>query len=66
MDKYNIIPMGDNCIVAETLRDIGLRKCSYPFDWISHMNYFTATNINYNFEIVEKLIHGKFLVKDFL
>ena len=66
MDEYNIIPMGDNCIVAETLKDLGLRKCSYPFDWISHVKYFTATNINYNFEIVEKLIQGKFLVKDFV
>jgi hypothetical protein len=66
MDEYNIIPMGDNCIVAETLKDLGLRKCSYPFDWISHVNYFTATNINYNFEIVEKLIQGNFLVKDFV
>lgn len=66
MDEYNIIPMGDNCIVAETLKDLGLRKCSYPFDWISHVKYFTATNINYNFEIVEKLIQGTFLVKDFV
>ena len=28
MEKYNIIPMGDNCIVAEVIRDLNLRKCS--------------------------------------
>jgi len=65
MEKYNIIPMGDNCIVAEVIKDLNLRKCSYPFDWISHIHYFTATNINYNFEILEKVMQGNFNVNDF-
>ena len=66
MDEYNIISMGDNCMVAEILKDLGMRKCSYPFDWITHVHYFTATNINYNFEMVDKLMQGNFDVNDFL
>ena len=66
MEKYNIIPMGDNCIIAEVLKDLGIRKCSYPFDWITHVNYFKATNISYNFEIVEKLMQDNFNINDFL
>ena len=66
MKDYNLIPMGDNCIVAEALRDLGLRQCSYPFDWISHVNYFTATNILYNFETVDKLMKNTFRLRDFL
>jgi hypothetical protein len=66
MKDYNLIPMGDNCIIAETLGHLGLRKCSYPFDWISHVNYFTATNISYNFETVDKLMKGTFRLEEFL
>ena len=66
MNGYNIIPVGDNCMVAEILRDLGLRKCSYPFDWISHTNYYNATNIVYNFGVIERLMKGTFTVSDFL
>lgn len=31
----HIIPVGSHCHVASALRTIGVRKCSYPFDWIT-------------------------------
>ena len=33
----NIIPLGDNCAISIILKELGLRKKSYPFDWISHV-----------------------------
>lgn len=30
----NIIPIGPNCKVAQTLQLMGLRQASYPWDWI--------------------------------
>ena len=30
----NIIPIGPNCKVAQTLQVMGLRQASYPWDWI--------------------------------
>jgi len=33
----NIIPLGDNCAISIILRELGLRKKSYPFDWCSHI-----------------------------
>lgn len=32
--KMNIIPIGPNCKVAQTLQLMGLRQASYPWDWI--------------------------------
>jgi hypothetical protein len=66
MEQYNIIPLGDNCIIAESLKQLNIRKNSYPFDWITHIKYFSNTNIMYNFEILDKLMNGKFDIKDFL
>jgi hypothetical protein len=36
MTDNNIIyiSIGDNCYVASALKSLGLRKCSYPFDWV--------------------------------
>jgi len=65
-DTYNIIPLGENCIIAEALKDLDLRKCSYPFDWITHKNYYTNTNIMYNCNVIEKLMSDKFEITDFL
>jgi hypothetical protein len=66
MDSYNIIPMGDNCMVAQILKDLNLRKNSYPFDWVSHEKYYSKTNIMYNFEILEKLMKDEFDINHFL
>lgn len=67
MQNYNIIPMGDNCIIAEALKALNVRKCSYPFDWVSHKSYYRATNIMYNFNILDKLISDTFeLQRDYI
>jgi hypothetical protein len=29
-----ILPIGNNCVIAQTLKDTNLRKWSYPYDWI--------------------------------
>ena len=28
-----ILPIGSSCNVASVLKELGIRKCSYPFDW---------------------------------
>lgn len=67
MQDFNLIPMGDNCIIAETLKALNLRKCSYPFDWVSHKKYYSATNVMYNFSILDKLMSNTFdLQRDYL
>ena len=33
----NIIPLGDNCATSIILKELGLRKKAYPFDWCSHI-----------------------------
>ena len=38
------LPLGEDCVTAEALRDIQIRNCSYPFDWISG-NVKTRINI---------------------
>ena len=34
-----ILPIGNNCFVAEALRDLAIRKCAYPFDWLGIIDY---------------------------
>jgi hypothetical protein len=34
-----ILPIGNNCYVAEALRDLNIRKCAYPFDWLGIGDY---------------------------
>jgi|688.fasta_scaffold559854_1 hypothetical protein len=41
----NIIPLGDNCAISIILKELGLRKKSYPFDWISHVGSSPAHSI---------------------
>ena len=42
---YNIIPIGDHCAISIILKDLNLRKCSYPFDWITKVDHLYDTNI---------------------
>lgn len=47
--KYNaLIPFGTSCIVADILAELGLRKCSYPFDWVGGGDMKTRVNILLN------------------
>ena len=52
---YNIIPIGDHCGVSMMLGDIGIRKRSYPFDWVTNMEQLHDTNIMYNLKLISEL-----------
>lgn len=56
--KYNCVPIGDHCVVAENLKALGLRTASYPFDWVSYHspNIIQITNINYNIGLIQELM----------
>ena len=52
---YNIIPIGDHCAIPMLLKELNLRKQSYPFDWVSNIEQVHDTNIIYNLEIINQL-----------
>jgi len=52
---YNIIPIGDHCTISIILKDLNLRKYSYPFDWITKVDHLYDTNIIYNLSLINKL-----------
>jgi hypothetical protein len=52
---YNIIPIGDHCAISIILKDLNLRKYSYPFDWITKVDQLYDTNIIYNLSLINKL-----------
>jgi len=59
--KYtNIIPLGDNCAISIILKELNLRKKSYPFDWSSHVGPDpTYSNIEININILIELLETK-------
>lgn len=60
MQFDNVIPLGDNCLIASILNELGLRKCAFPFDWCSHHNSNPmCSNINVVFSIVTKLLNNE-------
>lgn len=68
----HFISLGDHCVVAEILRDIGCRMKSYPFDWIAKTDMLNHSNIPYNIEILKWLLKTRdaksttrFLLSDF-
>lgn len=50
-----IIPLGDHCISAILLKELGLRTFAYPFDWTTHVEQFEQTNILYHSYLLSKL-----------
>lgn len=69
MNNYNLIPIGDHCAISIILRKLQLRKQSYPFDWITHVDQLYDTNIGINIEIIENLLQtndAKNVTKKFL
>lgn len=52
---YNIIPIGDHCAISLVLKDLNLRKQSYPFDWVTRNDQIHDTNIMYNIQIIREL-----------
>jgi hypothetical protein len=53
---HNIISLGDHCAVPIIMNELGMRKKSYPFDWISHKSLIYKTNLVYNFSLVKELM----------
>jgi len=53
---YNIIPIGDHCAISIILKELNLRKKSYPFDWVTNIDQLYDTNIIYNIQIIIQLI----------
>lgn len=53
----NIIPIGDHCAISILLKELQLRKKSYPFDWTTHQEQVYNTNIMYNVDLLRKLNH---------
>ena len=58
MNDFNFISIGDHCAIPLILRDLNLKKKSYPFDWISASN-IEKTNIIRNCELVRTLLETK-------
>jgi len=52
---YNIIPIGDHCIISIILKELNLRKQSYPFDWVTNIEQLYDTNIIYNIKIISEV-----------
>jgi hypothetical protein len=52
---YNLIPIGDHCAISLILRELNLRKKSYPFDWVTNTEQLYDTNIIYNIKIISEL-----------
>jgi hypothetical protein len=52
---YNIISLGDHCALPLVLKEMGIRKASYPFDWVSKNGLLHDTNIMYNIELLNEL-----------
>jgi hypothetical protein len=53
--EYNIIPIGDHCAISMILKEINLRKQSYPFDWVTNIDQVYDTNIIYNVKLINEL-----------
>jgi hypothetical protein len=52
---YNIIPIGDHCVISILLSELNLRKQSYPFDWVTNTDQLYDTNIIYNIQLINEL-----------
>lgn len=51
-----IIPIGDHCAISIILKELGIRRYSYPFDWtFLGYNDLNKTNIMINCELINDL-----------
>lgn len=56
--NHNLIPLGDHCAIANILKEINLRKNSYPFDWISiQPDEINDSNIPHIINIIKEINH---------
>ena len=62
--EYNFISLGDHCYSATIIKNIGMRKSAYPFDWnvmVSEIDPITQTSrpissLPYNINLLGKLM----------
>jgi hypothetical protein len=69
MTDYNLIPLGDHCAISEILRELELRKCSYPFDWVAKPGLIYNTNLPENVDFLMELMethNAKDIVQKFV
>jgi hypothetical protein len=52
---YNIIPIGDHCAISLILKELDVRKQSYPFDWVAKVEQLYDSNIIHNIEIISEV-----------
>ncbi len=52
----NIIPLGDHCGPSIILKRLKIRKESYPFDWISHIDPVNNSILSIIIDIILKLL----------
>lgn len=52
---YNIISIGDHCVTSMILKELGIRRKAYPFDWVTKNDQICDTNIIYNIDIINSL-----------
>lgn len=55
-NTHNIISLGDHCAIPIIMNELGIRKKSYPFDWISHKSLIYETILVHNFNLVKELM----------
>jgi len=64
----NIISLGDHCAIPLLLKELDLRKKSYPFDWTTHEDQTENTNIMYNLMCIQRLFYDTIdhIVNDYI
>jgi hypothetical protein len=56
LSRYTFIPMGDHCLSAMLLDELGLRQEAFPFDWIVHVDEFNGSSVPVILSLVEHLL----------
>lgn len=56
LNSYNLISLGDHCAIPIVLKELNLKKHTYPFDWISLYEQLNDSNIMINFNIMKELL----------
>lgn len=56
LDEYNLISLGENCTIPLILKDLELRKKSFPFDWIVCRYQQQLTNVFLNICLLQNLL----------
>ena len=58
-DYSNIIPLGDHCAIPLILKELDIRKKSYPFDWyVKAGSNISESNIELNINLLYDLLDG--------